>query len=314
MEDRFLVTGATGFVGACLTRFLISQDKKVSIIVRNKKLNWRLSDISSKLTIYECDILNNSLHEVVNKVKPTVIFHLASYGSLPDETDADRMIDVNIKGTLNIVNAVKDNKFKLFINTGSSSEYGTKKISMNESALPAPINDYGVTKTAATLFCSKIARSENLPIITFRLFSPYGYFEEKNRLIPSIILSLMKNEPINLSSPTYVRDFIFIDDVIDAYIKALEFPLKPGQIFNIGSGKQHSVKDVLAAILQETKTNPTIVWDSVKKQARQDEPKHWQADITKAKKTFKWRPKNDLYQGIAKTLNWFRINNKLYEN
>lgn len=313
MKDRFLITGATGFIGACLTRKLIAQKKQVSVIVRDKRLNWRLQDIASKLDIYECDLLSESLDTVVARIMPTYIFHLASYGSLPSENIITKMIDVNIKGTINLINAIKKHKFKLFINTGSSSEYGVKSKKMKESDIIAPINDYGVTKGAATLFCQKEAIRNNLSIITFRLFSPYGYFEDKSRLIPSLIVSALKNQSIELSFPNNVRDFIFIEDVVDAYIKATESKSNPGEIFNIGTGKQRQVSDVVNLVLQITNSNSKIAWGKAKKQTRQIEPKKWEADISKAKDILKWRSQHDLNSGLKKTIEWFRSTVDLYE-
>lgn len=312
MKDRFLITGATGFIGACLIRELVSQKKHVSVIVRDKRLNWRLDDIASKLDIYECDLLSKSLDTVVARIIPTYIFHLASYGSLPSENIITQMIDVNIRGTINLINATKKHRFKLFINTGSSSEYGIKNRKMKESDIIAPVNDYGVTKAAATLFCQKEAIRNNLPIITFRLFSPYGYFEDKSRLIPSVIVSALENQSIELSSPNNVRDFIFIEDVVDAYIKATESKSNPGEIFNIGTGKQHQISNVVNLVLQITNSNSKIVWGKAKKQTRQVEPKKWEADISKTEKILKWRPKNELHAGIEKTIKWFRKHLNLY--
>lgn len=315
MKDaKFLITGATGFVGACLTRFLASKNKKVNILVRNKKLNWRLNDIASKLTIFESDLTNPSLSKVINRIKPDVIFHLAAYGTLPHQVDVNQMININIRGTLNLINAVKKHKFKLFINTGSSSEYGVKPQPMQESDLSLPINDYGITKAAATMFCVKIAQTEKLPIITFRLFSPYGYFEEKNRLIPSTILSILNRKAVKLTSSDSVRDFIFIDDVISAYMKAIEIESAPGEIFNIGSGKETNIGKIIKIILKDVDYEVKINWGAVQKQKRQVEPHHWQANITKAKRILGWQPQNDLYTGLTKTFDWFKNNKNLYEN
>jgi len=313
MSETYLVTGSTGFIGSCITRELVRQKKHVSIIVRNKSLNWRLKEISSYLNIYECNLLSQSLEDVVERIKPTYIFHLASYGSLPRENDIERMLDINIKGTLNLINAVKKNKFKLFINAGSSSEYGIKNNKMKESDILEPINDYGVTKATSTLFCQKIAMMESLPIITFRLFSPYGYFEEKSRLVPSVILNALNNDEINVSSPDHVRDFIFIEDVANAYLSSLHCNFPHGAIINIGSGKQHSVAEVVNIILQLTKSGSKVNFGRVKRQERQVEPKVWEADITKAVKVLQWKPKNSLEEGLAKTVEWFRLNKRLYE-
>lgn len=312
MKDIYLVTGATGFVGSCIVRELVRQKKHVSIITRNERLNWRLHDISSKLDVYECDLLSESLNIVVEKIKPTYIFHLASYGSLPSENIMVQMIDVNIMGTINLINAAKKHGFKLFINTGSSSEYGVKNRKIKESDLTAPVNDYGVTKTAATLFCQKEAIRNNLPIITFRLFSPYGYFEDKSRLIPSVITRAFENKSIELSFPRNVRDFIFIEDVVDAYMKAIGCKINPGDIFNIGTGKQRQISDVASLVLQITSSNSRIVWGKVKNQVRQVEPKKWEADISKIRKILGWQPKHELHMGLKKTIDWFKTYPNIY--
>ncbi len=313
MQNIYLITGATGFIGACLTRELVRQKKHVSVIVRDKRLNWRLHDIASKLDIYECDLLSKSLNIVIAKIKPAYIFHLASYGSLPSENIISQMVDVNIRGTINLINATKKHGFKLFINTGSSSEYGIKSRKMKESDIIAPVNDYGVTKGAATLFCQKEAIRNNLPIITFRLFSPYGYFEDKSRLIPSVIISAFENKSIELSFPNNVRDFIFIEDVVDAYIKATKSKNNPGEIFNIGTGKQHKISEVVNLVLKITNSNSKIVWGKVKKQTRQIEPIRWEANISKAKIILNWKPEYGLKNGLFKTVEWFKAQGNLYD-
>ncbi len=133
MENTFLVTGSTGFIGSNIVRELVRQKKQVSIIVRDKKLNWRLHDIAKDLDIYECDIRDEKLHEIISKIKPDFIFHLASYGNLPQEDDIYKMIDINLKGTINLINAIKKTPFKLFINSSSGAEYGVKKEDMSET-------------------------------------------------------------------------------------------------------------------------------------------------------------------------------------
>lgn len=306
MNDRFLVTGATGFIGSNLVRKLISKKHQVSIISRKKELNWRLSDIADQIDIHECDILNPKLSEIVNRIKPTYIFHLAAYGVLPSEDDLGKMIDINLKGTANLLAAVKKNPFKLFINTGSAFEYGIKKSSMKESDRINPINDYGVIKAASTLYCQKEAIKSNLPIINFRLFTPFGYYEDKNRLIPSVVLSAIQNKPIKVSSPHFVRDFIFIDDVVEAFLTALDIQHKPGEIFNIGSGKERSIEEIVNTVLKITKSRSEVIWGAVAKQKRNIESGKVQANITKSKNSLNWQPEAEIEKTLKKTVMWFK--------
>ncbi len=312
MKSTFFVTGATGFIGANLVRELVKLGQKTSIIVRDKKLNWRLYDIADKLDIYECDIQDKKLHTIVKKITPDYIFHLARYGNLPQEDDIHKMIDVNLKGTINLIDAVKQNPFKLFINAGSGDEYGVKETAMRETDLLKPLNNNGVIKLATTLYCQKEAIRNAIPIINLRLFTPYGYFEGENRLIPAVILSVLEERPIRVSNSAYVRDFIFIEDVINVYLRAVKMRHKYGEVYNIGSGKQHSVGEIVQMIQKITKNRSRIEWGTVGKQARYIEPLRWEADIAKAKKTLHWEPKFSIESGLEKTVEWFEKNKNLY--
>lgn len=311
--NNILITGATGFVGSNLTKNLLDQGHDVHVLVRKKELNWRLKDNKHELKVYECDLLNPSLSDILNKIRPEYIFHCASYGTLENEQDSNSIIDSNIKGTLNLLEAIKHVSFKLFVNTGSSSEYGIKEKPMKEDMILEPNNMYGISKAAATFICQQIARREKLPIITLRLFSPYGYFEHKNKLIPSAILQSLVSNEIMLSSPTHVRDFIFIEDVMSAYTACINRSFAPGEIFNIGSGKQYTVGKIIKTVLQITNSYSKPKWGEIPQQARQQEPSVWRADISKAKNVLQWKPQFSLYDGLKKTIEWFKINKNLYD-
>ena len=307
MSEQYLVKGATGFIGSNLARGLLAKCEQINIIARNSKLNWRLEEVSQKIKIHICDLLDfPSLERTVVKIKPTVIFHLAACGVKHSENETEKMVDVNLKGTLNLIKACQRYGFKLFVNTGSSSEYGVRNSAMRETDILEPINDYGITKAATTLFCQKISRLEKLPIVTFRLFSPYGYYEDPQRFVPYVISRALMNKPLELSDPNYVRDFIFIDDVTEAYFKAVEtlFPL--GSIINIGSGRQTPLRDIVQVVLKLTGSTSEIRWYVKPKQQRQSEPKIWQADITKARGLLYWKPRYNVNQGLKKTINWMK--------
>ena len=311
-SKTILITGATGFVGSCLVHNCINGNREVHIIKREQSNTWRIKDVLNRALIHNVDIIDNvNLEKLIKDIKPDIIFHTATYGGYPFQKDIDKIIQVNIIGTLNLVNACSKVGFDIFVNTGSSSEYGLKSKPMLETDLLEPVNDYGIAKAAATLFCQVKARSEGLPIVTLRLFSPYGYYEEPTRLVPSVIRSCLLDENPKVSLPTSVRDFIFIEDVIDAYMKTIKMLNTSGQIFNIGYGQQHSVEYVVNKIIELIGNKVKPKWGSIPN--RLNEPTFWQANISKSKDILKWEPKHSIDEGLKKTVEWFRENIHLYE-
>jgi nucleoside-diphosphate-sugar epimerase len=311
MKETYLITGATGFVGSNLTRTLIKKHKNVHIFVRKLPFINRLSDCINNLHIHQCDLVNDNLNEIVKSINPTYVFHLASFGTMPGEKDIQRMIDVNLVGTVRLIKALENCSIKLFVHTGSSSEYGIRDKSMIESESLTPVNDYGITKAAASLYVYMQAKEHKFPAVIFRLFSPFGYYEHPSRFIPYVIVKAVQNLPIKLSSPGYVRDYIFIEDVISAYLKVCDSSIEE-EIFNIGSGHQKSLQNVVKNIIKITGSKSIVIWNSVKKQERQSEPKFWQADISKAKSIFGWSPKYSFEEGLEMDIKWFRKNLNLY--
>ena len=311
-RKKVLITGSTGFVGTNLVRRSLKIGAEVHIITRTTSNKWRLNGVLKDVNEYCVDLLDyEKLESIILDIRPEIIFHTAVYGGYPFQKDIKTVIESNYSGTVNLVNACKKVDFELFVNTGSSSEYGIKSKPMTEEEILEPVDNYGVSKAAATLYCQAVARREKMPVVTLRLFSPYGRYEEPARLIPSVVLSCLRGRTPEVSSPNSVRDFIFIEDVIDAYMKVIETSDIGGEIFNIGYGEPHSVGEVVSKIVELTGNNVRPEWGSVPKRAI--EPNVWQADITKAKDVFKWVPKYSLEKGLAKTVNWFMENMILYD-
>ena len=310
---RVLITGATGFVGSNLVRMALKEGSDVHIITRTKSDKWRIDDVSTYITDYNSDLLDyKRLDDIVSIIRPDIIYHTATYGGKPNQRETIRIVQTNLIGTINLIKACMKFSFDLFVNTGSSSEYGIKEKPMMEEDLLEPVNDYGVSKSAATQYCRAIAKTEELPIVTLRLFSPYGSYEGSTRLIPSVILSCLRRNKPRISSPNFVRDFVHIKDVLDAYEKLIDIPQLSGEILNIGSGKQCTIEEVANKIIEllgncvELETGMAQRWPN--------EPKKWEADISKANDILAWKPKYDLENGLAETISWFEKNINRYNN
>jgi nucleoside-diphosphate-sugar epimerase len=309
-SKRVLITGSTGFIGANLARRAQREGAEVHTITRKTSDRWRIQGIPD-LNDHIADLSDyNSIEPIVLAVKPDILYHVAAFGGNPIQTDFRSIFKSNITGTANLLKACEKVGFDLFVNTGSSSEYGVKTQPMSERDHLEPVNDYGVSKAIAALFCRTVANKRDLSIVTLRLFSPYGSFEDKSRLIPSVIMACLRGEGPRITSSTFVRDFIYIDDVMDAYILLKDMAKIKGLILNIGTGTQHSVGEVCEQIQEITDCH--IEPKEGNPQKWPNEPQRWQSDITLTKKILGWEPSYNLKQGLKASVKWFEENLELY--
>ncbi len=300
-----LVTGGAGFIGSNLVRKLLSAGHRVHVLTEKATPLWRLSTILNQIVVHEIDIAHfEKINALVKIIKPEWIFHLASYGGLPEQQDQESVYYINFESTRNLVNACKEIGFECFINTGSSSEYGIKQCQMKEDLFLEPVSDYGIAKAASTHFCLKEALINKLPIYTIRPFSVYGDYEMATRLIPTVLINALTEKPVLLSSPTYVRDFIYVEDIVDMYFAITRHLPRTNFIFNAGSGVQSSIQDIVGTIQSMIETKITVHWNSA--EPRPMEPKHWKADNILAQQLLNWHPHYNLSKGLKKSLTWFK--------
>jgi len=311
-NKRVLITGGAGFIGANLARKLVSlPDFKVFIIEKRKADLWRIKDIINQLNVRYADLEDCPvLAKVIREIKPQIVFHLASYGVYPhSENDFKKMVGVNIAGTVNLIESLKNFSLSSFVNASTCFVYKEKITKLRENDLTCPLNFYAATKLAAELLLKKIAQDDNLPVISLRIFTPYGYYENNQRLIPYIILNALKNRKIALASPNNVRDFIFIEDVISLFLRIIRSDHHyRGEIFNIGSGKQYRTQDIVGIIEELLGKKLNVSYRARTSYYR--EPKFFSADNAKSRNAFNWKINYNIKSGIGKTIDWF----KLYEN
>lgn len=311
-KRKFLITGATGFVGSCLVRKLVESGEEVHLLLRQQAKTWRIKDLISKVVIHESDLSNiEELKKIIKKINPTVIYHLAANGAYSSQNDPDLIIQTNFLGTWNLLKALMDIDYELFVNTGSSSEYGFKQAPMRETDMLEPASYYAVTKAAQTMLCSYIAKSMKKPIITFRLFSVYGPYEEGTRLVPTLMKALLFHSEMNLVNPTIARDMIYVDDVVEAYLLIDQLQKFAGESFNICTGQQSSIKQLVETAVAVTGQQTTFNWGGMEN--RSWDTSIWVGDSSKTKKMLNWQPKTTLDKGLLKMWNWYQENYKLYE-
>lgn len=309
---KILVTGATGFIGANLVHRLVNESYQVHILKRKDSDIWRIKDIISKLYTHDINLTEKThLTKLLKNIKPSVIFHLANLGLYRGiDPSIEKSIQINTFGTINLIESADQIDYECFINTGSSSEYGDKQSPMKETDCCEPTTNYALAKLAGTLYAQSYAKKTKKPLATLRIFSPFGPFDHPVRLITYTILKMLKGEKLLFHNPYAVRDYIFIEDVIDAYLLCIRQPYRLcGEIFNIGTGKQARIKDVIQLLSAEIGSKSSISWNNLSRK----EKLLWQADIQKAKKQLGWGPKKTLEQGLKETINWFKQYSYLYD-
>ena len=312
--SNIIITGSTGFIGSNLTRYLVKSKAKnqINIFRRENSDLWRIQDIINDVTTHIIDIHNSrNIQKKIKEIKPDIIYHCAAYGVKPYQNSTSDLIRTNVIGSINLFRACLEyNDLKRFVNLGSSFEYGHKSKPIQETDFLDPITPYGISKATQTYFAKYFSR-QKLPVVTLRVFTPYGKYEDSGRLVYDIMQSLIWKKPLTLSSPQAHRDFIYIDDVIEALIKAASSPSVEGEIFNIGSGRDYSVEELLNLACDVTKTKIEIIFKKNNTREFDRVGGRGYANIQKAKR-LGWKPKCSIKDGLLKTYNWYKQNFKLY--
>lgn len=309
---RIIITGATGFVGANLARRLLQEGHEVHLLLRSGYSAWRINEIVPHVHLHLVDFLNpTEVQATFARISADWIFHLAAHGAYSWQQDVSQIMQTNFLSTVNLVEAALAVGFEAFINTGSSSEYGYKDHAPAEDEGIDPNSYYAVAKSAATMYCRHVALSKKVNLVTLRLYSVYGPYEEKGRLIPAIILNGLQGKLPPLVNPAIARDYIYTEDVNEAYLAVATAQQAPlGSIYNVGTGIQTSLKEVVDVAQSLLPIADKPQWGTM--EGRSWDTDIWVADSSKLQQEMSWKPKHSFVQGLKETIDWYKNHLNFY--
>jgi UDP-glucose 4-epimerase len=309
---KALVTGAAGFVGANLVAALADAGHEVVAWIHPGGETWRLDELGAPARVEAVELLDgDAIEAAVDRARPDWIFHLAAHGAYSWQRDPERIMQTNLVSTVRLLSACRQRGFEAFVHAGSSSEYGFQDHAPAESELPEPNSDYAVMKAAATLHCRFVAQREGLHIVTLRLYSVYGPREEPGRLMPTLVARGLEGRLPPLVSPGTPRDFVSVRDVDRAFlIAAARTDVERGSVFNIGSGRQTTLREVVEVARRTLDVGVEPSWGT--EPQRDWDAAVWVADPGKAAAELGWRAEDDLEAGFATLADWLRENRGLW--
>lgn len=305
-DTEVLVTGGAGFIGSHVARRLLTEGARVHILIKKGEPRWRIQEVLTHLTVWETDLADfASLQHTLFHCNPRVIFHLAALVNSARDWDlVPGMIQNNIVGTANLLMALKDRDCEVIVHTSSLEEYGFLNAPFTEDQRESPVSPYSFSKLSSTIFCQMAARIFNLPIHILRLSPTYGPAQEGPMLIPSAIEALLTKKEFCMTAGEQLRDFIYIDDVVDAFLRIAALRQGFGGIFNVGTGHPRTVADVIAIIQKYTGNNGVVHRGALP--YRKGEGMAAFGSSEKLKQLTGWLPSVSLEEGLKKTVEWYK--------
>ncbi len=297
---RFLVTGSGGFIGSHLVNSLVYQGFEVHRTIRPGSPGC--GSLASEAIVHQVDLTDTvAVRALFGRVKPTAVVHAAAgrSGLLRGSIGLDPWRDT-VLATEIVASTAGECGVQRFIHLGSSTEYRPSEQPLREDSVTEPITEHGRNKLEATRCVMQVGLMTGMPTVVLRLFRVYGSGENPSRLIPRIIDSLRAGTPLPLPSGTTRRDYVHVDDVVNACRLAWSHDGDVPSIINIGSGVESSVADVVATA--EDVTGRRIPRAGAPFSTRPIDVRHWKADNSKAAAVMGWQPVLDLRSGLAKIL------------
>jgi len=316
-NKKILVTGSEGFIGSHLTEELVKHGYKVRAFVFYNSFNsWGWLEqlepkIKNSLDIFTGDIRDP--YGVRKAVKGCdVVMHLAALIAIPYSYHSPEMyVDTNIKGTLNILQTAKDFNIQKIIHTSTSEVYGTAKFTpITEDHPLQGQSPYSASKIGADQIALSFYQSFETPVTIIRPFNTYGPRQSARAVIPSIITQIVSGKKnIKLGSVHPTRDFNYVKDICQGYLKSLKTNKDIGEVINLGTGFEFSIEETANLIAELMGKKIKIISEDLRKRPPKSEVERLCASNKKAKKLLGWQPEysglSGFKRGLKETIEWF---------
>jgi len=304
LKGPIFVFGSSGFIGANLVNEISLVRNDYFALTHDARSAWRLKLLNiPEKNIIHCDITSLvSVSTIFDSYKPNTVFNLAAYGAYSKQNDVGLIYETNVNGTVNILENCT--KISAYIHAGSSSEYGTNSNAPKEDDILDPNSHYSSSKISASYIIKYYAKFKNINAVNLRLYSVYGPWEEPDRLFPILIEKARNNSFPNLVEREISRDFVYINDVVEAFIDAAVNVNESisGNSFNICTGVKTTLGNLVELITNEFQITAQPSWGNM--QNRSWDLKDWYGNPNKSNTELKWKARTTLVDGIKHTHEW----------
>jgi NAD dependent epimerase/dehydratase len=320
-NKEVVVTGAGGFIASHLVEELVHRGANVKAFVHyNSRNDWGLlnhidSDVLENLDVSMGDITDPFFVRNITK-GADVVFHLAALIGIPYSYVApENYVNVNVKGTLNVLQAGLDNDVGKIVHTSTSETYGTAQYTPIDESHPLQgQSPYSASKIGADKMAESYYRSFDLPVATIRPFNTYGPRQSARAVIPTIISQALTKDVIHIGSLSPVRDMTFVKDTVRGFVAVAESDKSVGEVINIGSGKGSTIGNIMSTILQIIgKEDMEVIEEQGRIRPEKSEVMELLCDNSKAKDLLGWEPEYSLSQGLQQTVEWLGKHTNLYK-
>lgn len=303
---RILVTGGTGFIGSHLIPLLLEKEHDVWELQRY--VTGRIGSFHKTKTVY-ADLADDfSVRRAIRVAKPDAVIHMAAISAVAYSYDhPQEVIETNLVGTINLAEAClrENSNLMQFMFAGTSEEYGNNGFETQTETNPLnPASPYAVSKVACEKYLNYMNEAYDFPVTILRPFNTYGRKEDSHFLAERAITQMLTRSVVQLIDPTPIRDWMFIEDHVNAYLTCLGNEKTLGEVFNFCTGKGITVKDTVEKIAEIAGFKGEIQWGSAP--PRPTESKLIVGSYEKAKRVLNWEPKWPLERGLAKTVELWR--------